>query len=130
MVPLSPLLSGAHGNSAPPLQVHEETRVSLERGNFSLVRTNVWAQSRGFSLLGFITIYPATLSKAMGRLYSHAGMQPGHAQTISHLVIEQTSSYYILFGIPKVEVRADIVEFGPEVQNPSAPATIPPEHSH
>ncbi len=55
--------------------------------------------------------YPATLSKAMQRMYAAAQMQPGQPQSIAHLVVEQTSSYYILFGIPKVEVRADIVEF-------------------
>jgi hypothetical protein len=102
-------------NRTPPLQVHEETRVSLERDNFVLVKTNVWGQSRGFSLLGLITISPATLTQAMRRLYDAAQMRPGQPQTLAHLVVEQTSSFYLLFGIPKVEVRADIVEFNPEV---------------
>ncbi len=116
LAPVSALIGSPHG-SAPPLQVHEETKVDLARGNFALLKTNVWGQSKGFSLLGFITIYPPTLVKAMNRMYAAARMQPGQPQTVAHLIIEQTSSYYILFGIPKIEVRADIVEFNPELKN-------------
>jgi hypothetical protein len=47
----------------------------------------------------------------MDRLYAQAQMSPGAPQTIAHLVIEQTSTYWILFGIPEVTVRADVVEF-------------------
>ncbi len=114
VAPLSSLLGAPTG--PPPLQVHEQTSVELDEGNFSLVKTNVLGKSNGFSLLGFITIYPATLTKALGRLYSHAQMREGQPQTISHLVIEQTSSYWILFGIPQVIVRADIVQFNHEAE--------------
>lgn len=117
LAPIAPLLGNVQGGSPPPLQVHEETKVELAKDDFVLVRTNVWGQSKGFSLLGLITIYPATLVKAMDRLYTAAEMRPGRPQTIAHLVIEQSSSYYILFGIPKVQVRADIVEFKPEASN-------------
>ena len=112
IAPLGPLLEGTpHGGGGQPLQVHEQTSVKLAQDNFVLVKTNVWGQSKGFSLLGFITIYPATLTKAMARMYASAEMAPGRPQTVAHLVIEQSSSYYILFGIPQVRVRADIVEF-------------------
>ena len=114
---IAPLALLSHpSGGAPPVQVHEETRVSLARDNFTLVKTNVWGQSRGFSLLGFITIYPATLNKAMKRMYGAAEMQPGQPQTMAHLIIEQSSSYLILFAIPKIEVRADVVEFNPQVR--------------
>jgi hypothetical protein len=108
------------------LQVHEQTSVKLAQDNFVLVKTNVVGRSRGFSLLGLITIYPATLSKAMNRLYVAAQMREGRPQTVVHLVVEQTSSYYILFGIPEVDARADIVEFQPEPRGPT-PFATPPE---
>ena len=114
---LAPLSAISHPpGAAPAVQVHEQTSVNLARNNFTLVKTNVWGQSRGFSLLGFITIYPATLTKAMDRMYGAAAMQPGKPQTVAHLVVEQSSSYWILFAIPKIEARADIVEFNPEVK--------------
>ncbi|PWU13375.1 MAG: hypothetical protein C5B50_19375 [Verrucomicrobia bacterium] len=102
-------------NESPPLQVHEQTRVDLEKDNFILVKTNAWGHSDGFSLLGFITIVPPTLNKALQRMYATAEMRPGSPQSVAHLVIEKSTSYFILFGIPKVQVRADIVQFRPEV---------------
>ena len=124
LVPLSSLVSAPTG--PPPLQVHEQTSVKLARDNFFLVKTNVLGRSKGFSLLGIITIYPATLTKAMNRLYAKAEMRPGHPQTVAHLVIEQTSSFYLLFGIPEVDVRADIVEFRPKSRRLPRPEPKPP----
>jgi hypothetical protein len=91
--------------------VHTQTSVSLAEGNFSVVKTNVVGSSKGFSLLGFIPIYPATVTKAMGRLYAQAGMQEGETKTVAHLVIDHSSLYFILFSIPETTARADIVEF-------------------
>ena len=110
-----------HADRSSSAPGDEETQVKLARDNFVLVRTNVVGRSRGFSLLGLITIYPATLNKAMNRLYASAGLRSGHPQTIAHLVIEQTGSYWILFGIPEVDARADIIEF-----KPAPPPTPPP----
>ena len=100
-----------------PYQVHDETSVRLTQENFVLVRTNVVGRSKGFSFLGFITIKPATVTKAMNRMYASAEMKQGQPQTIAHLTIEQTSSYWVLFGIPKVEVSGDVVQFRPEAPN-------------
>lgn len=124
VAPLTSLVSSPSGSS-PPLQVHEQTTVKLAEDNFQLVRTNVMGRSKGFSLLGFITIVPPTLTKAMNRLYANAEMQTGRPQTVAHLVIEQTSSYFILFGIPEIDVRADVVQFEPEVRPPPPPRPPP-----
>jgi hypothetical protein len=131
LAPYSSLVSMPEGGS-PPREVHEQTRVGLDRDNFVLVKTNVWGRSKGFSLLGVITIVPPTLTKAMTRMYASAQMRPGEPQTVAHLVIEQTSSFWILFGIPKIEVRSDIVEFNPEVKaraqvNPKQAPAGPPD---
>lgn len=130
IAPFSSLVSAPTG--PPPLQVHEETQVKLAEDNFLLIKTNVIGRSHGFSLLGIITIVPATLTKAMNRLYGAAEMPPGEPQTVAHLVIEQTSSYYILFGVPEVDVRADIVQFKPGPPPPPEgrppPRAPPPEN--
>ena len=93
---------------------HTQTSVNLAEGNFSVVKTNVVGSSKGFSLLGLIPIYPATVTKAMGRLYAQAGMEEGRPKTVAHLVIEHSSVYFLLFSIPETTVRADIVEFNPQ----------------
>ena len=93
---------------------HTQTSVSLAEGNFSVIKTNVVGSSKGFSLLGVIPIYPATVTKAMGRLYAQADMQEGGPKTMAHLVIEHSSMYLLLFSIPETTARADIVEFHPK----------------
>jgi hypothetical protein len=95
----------------PTATIHTHTSVNLAAGNFSVVKTNVVGISKGFSLLGLIPIYPATVTKAMGRLYAQAGMQEGETKTIAHLVIDHSSLYFLLFSIPETTARADIVEF-------------------
>ena len=121
LVPLTSILTTP--SSAPaPLQVHDQTRVELATDNFFVVKTNVVGTSRGFSLLGIITIIPATLNKAMNRLYTAAEMQQGRPQTVAHLIIEHNSTYWILFGIPELNARADIVEF----RSPASTANISP----
>jgi hypothetical protein len=112
LAPAGPLVNPLSGGS-PALQTHEQTSVSLAADNFVLVKTNVTGQSKGFSLLGFITICPATLSKAMDRMYASAQLRPGEPQTVAHLIVEKSTSYWILFGIPKLEVHADVVAFKP-----------------
>jgi hypothetical protein len=130
IVPLSSLLSTPTGG--PGAQIHDETTVKLNESNFVLVKTNVTGVSKGFSLLGLITIVPPTLTTAMARMYSSAQMQVGQPQTISHFVIEPSTTYWILFGIPRVTVRADIVQFFP-IATPTAigehPMPKPPDVS-
>jgi len=53
---------------------------------------------------------------------------------LAHFSVERTGSYWILYGIPRVEVRADVVQFVPEVKTPERekpkPApTQPPDGS-
>ncbi len=75
------------------------------------MKTNVVGDARGFALLGFITLVPARFETAMGRLCSKAEMQTGQPQTLGNLIVEKTSADWILFSIPRVSVRADLVEF-------------------
>jgi hypothetical protein len=104
-------------------ELHNQTNVKLSEGNFVLVKTNVVGQSRGFALLGIITIVPAEFNTAFSRLYSQAGMESGKAQTLVDVAVERTGSYWILFSLPRCTVRADVVQFMPE---PGAkPATEP-----
>ena len=128
LLPFSSLIGNPQG-SGPSVQVHEQTSVNLAADNFVVVKTNVMGESLGFSLLGLITIYPATLTKAMSRMYASAQIEPGQPQTLAHLIVERSSSYWILFGLPKVEVRSDIVAFRPAVKNGGSgigPTNVPP----
>jgi hypothetical protein len=113
--PLASVMGGTAPNTG--LEIHTQTEVKLQEGNFITVRTNVFGSSEGFKLLGFITFRPATLGEAMNRLYADAEVEHGRPQTLVHLIVEHSGIYVILFSIPKVTVRADLVEFLP-VQEP------------
>jgi hypothetical protein len=108
-----PSTFGSLNPSSASLEIHNQTEVKLTEGNFMVMKTNVVGQSRGFSLLGFITMVPARFQTAMDRLYVKAEMQSGKPQTLGNVIMEKTSAYWVLFSIPRVSVRADVVEFTP-----------------
>jgi hypothetical protein len=108
-----PSAMGSLNPNTSALEIHNQTEVKLSEGNFSVMKTNVVGQARGFSLLGFITVAPARFQVAMDRLYANAQMQSGRPQTLGNVIMEKTSAYWILFSIPRVSVRADVVEFTP-----------------
>ncbi|HTY86288.1 MAG TPA: hypothetical protein VMB80_02385 [Candidatus Acidoferrum sp.] len=113
--------SGAGLLGLHPASTHTDTSVNLSEGNFVVVKTNLMGRSKGFSLLGFIPIYPAKLTTAMDRLYAQADIQPGTPKTLAHLVTESSSSYWILFSIPETVVRADVIQFNPKIEPDSIP---------
>jgi len=94
--------------------VLSQTHVTLTGNNFTIVQQNIVGQSRGFKLLGLISLRGASYTEAMSRLSARAQVQNGHPQAYANVVHESTSSNFILFTIPKVTIRADIIEFTPE----------------
>lgn len=118
-----PIASVIGSPNASALEIHNGTEVRLQDANFIVTRTNVVGQSKGFSLLGVLTIVPAKFTTAANRLYLQAEMQPGRPQTLANLVMEKDSMYFILFSIPRTALRADVIEFIPAATN------LPPRQS-
>ena len=121
LAPLAiPLLPTGSANG----EFHTATTVKLEQANFVVMKTNVVGQCKGFSLLGIITLVPARFSTAMDRLYGQAEMRQGRPQTLANLVVERSSTYLILYSVPRVSIRADVVEFAP--LSPAGPSPVEP----
>ena len=110
---LVPLAAPLLPNDSASGEFRSATTVKLEQANFAVMKTNVVGQCKGFSLVGIITIVPARFSTAMDRLYGQAEMQPGRPQTLANMVVERSSTFLILYSIPRVSIRADVVEFLP-----------------
>jgi hypothetical protein len=91
--------------------VLSSTHVTLMENNFRIVQTNVIGKSRGFKLLGLITIKPSSHTRAMSELYGKARVEPGRPQALANVVRENSSTFLILFSLPKVTIRADLIEF-------------------
>lgn len=126
---LLPLAAPLLPNGSASGEFRSATTVKLEQANFAVVKTNVMGECKGFSLAGIITIVPARFSTAMDRLYGQAEMQPGRAQTLANMVVERSSTFLILYSIPRVSIRADVVEFlpvGPAVPPLPSPGVTRP----
>jgi hypothetical protein len=99
------------GSAGSPVQILTAASVVLSRGNYKIVRADLRGVSQGFSLLGIITLKPADYAQAMTDLYSHAGIAEGKPQALVNVIYQSSASYFILFSIPTVTVRADLIEF-------------------
>src|SRR5215475_7668162 len=119
-----PLSSGAGQASVLTL-----TEVHLAQRNYRVVRTNVTGSSRGFALLGLITLMPPDAIEALARLYEAGGMAEGHAIALINVLQYSSAPYFILFSLPEITFRADVVEFVDTVplERPEAPLKRPRE---
>jgi hypothetical protein len=88
------------------------TEVNLAQRNYRVVRTNVVGTSRGFALLGLITVKPPDATEAFARLYEAGGISEGKALALINVIQQSSAPYFILFSLPDITFRADVVEFG------------------
>ena len=121
VLPIAALMSSPN---AAALEIHSQTDIRLEAADFIVTKPNVVGESQGFSLLGILTIVPPKFTEAMNRLFTQAEMQPGRPQTLANVVMEKNSSYFILYSLPRISIRADVIEFMP-VNATNLPARPP-----
>ena len=109
-LPALPALSGLI--PAPSgTQVLTTTTVNLSRKNFKIVKANAIGHSVGFSFLGFFSLKSPGYEEAVTELYRYADVSEGKSRALVNVIHEQTSTYFILFALPKITVRADVIEF-------------------
>jgi hypothetical protein len=105
-----PVLPALLGTDPPPTLLTSTTVTQAQR-NYRIVKANAVGISKGFKLLGIISLKSASYSKAATMLYKDAGVSEGRAQTLANVLHEKMSTFYILFSLPQVTVRADLIEF-------------------
>jgi len=107
-IPITPdWLKGGEKESG----VLHSTQVQLVGNNYRVLQTNIVVKSGGFKLLGFITIKSPSYVKAMSRLYAKAQVEEGQPQAFANVVYETGGMNLIVFSLPKIRIRADLVEF-------------------
>jgi hypothetical protein len=99
------------------------TEVHLAQRNYRVVRTHVVGTSRGFALLGLITVKPPDAIEAFARLYEAGGISEGTALALINVIQHSSAPYFLLFSLPKITFRADVVEFVDTIplQRPETP---------
>jgi len=122
LLPVLALLSGcAAASSLPALsglipaqtgpQILTTTNVNLSEQNYKIVKADATGSSTGFSFLGLITMRSPRYQEAVTRLYRSANVAEGKAQALVNVMHEHSSNYYLLFALPRITVRADVIEF-------------------
>jgi hypothetical protein len=107
-LPPLPFILPSVSGQVPVLPV---TSVSLAERNYRIVKTNVVGTSRGFALLGLITVKPPDYTEAFAQLYQAGGVSAGKALALINIIQQSSAPYFILFSLPKITLRADVVEF-------------------
>jgi hypothetical protein len=78
--------------------------------NFRVIKPNVVGTSKGFALLGLIPVVQPTYVEALSELHAKARLEPGSRQMLANVQQERSTLYLVLFSLPKLTVRADVIE--------------------
>jgi len=109
LISISVILSSC--NSPSGLAHGTGTQVDLGKKNYRVIKSNAVGASWGFWLLGFIPIIPTSHTEAITDMCEKSSLKEGAAQAYINVAEEKSTIYLILFSLPKLSVRADIVEF-------------------
>ena len=109
-VPLIALLTGcaSEGN----FQHSNGTAVDLNNNNYRMIKAGASGSSTGFSLLGIIPFGSPTYSQAKSELYKSVN-EPlvGRSIALANSTEDKSTTYLILFSLPKITITADVIEF-------------------
>jgi len=87
------------------------TQVSLSQSNYLVVKSNAIGTSSGLKLLGLLPLASPRYTTAMSSLYNNASVKEGRAYALANVIQERSSTFFIFFTVPKLTVRADVIEF-------------------
>jgi Family of unknown function (DUF6567) len=102
-----------------------ETQVNLTHGNYKVIKAGAEGRSYGFRfLLGIIPIAAPNTAAAREDLYRNVG-QPinGKSVALVNVTEDRSTTWLLLFSIPKIVITGDVVEFTSET-NQGQPAQI------
>jgi hypothetical protein len=103
------LPSGPSGSG--PTSVLTLTEVHLRQRNYRVVQTNLRGASRGFALLGLITLKPPDATEAFAKLLAGVENLEGQAVAVINVMQDSSAPFFLLFSLPTITFRADVVEF-------------------
>ena len=90
-----------------------QSATHLDRANFRVIKASARGVDQGFYLLGFIPIIMPSISDATDQLMQGIDAE-GRAVSLTNVTQEHQTLYVYLFSLPKIVIRADVIEFLPE----------------
>ena len=109
---LSALLSIGCVGSVGKLETTQSS-MHLDRANFRVIKASARGVDQGFNLFGFIPIVMPSVSDATDNLM-HGIDAEGRAVALTNVTQERQTVYLLLFSLPRIVIRADVIEFLPE----------------
>lgn len=107
-----------------------ETDVSLTHGNYKMIKAGAEGKSYGFRfLLGIIPITSPETADARTDLYHSVGQDlSGRSVALVNVVEDHSTTWLLLFSIPKITITGDVVEFTQDNNQtaPVQPAAVQP----
>ncbi|MCX6719036.1 MAG: hypothetical protein NTZ38_01525 [Candidatus Taylorbacteria bacterium] len=89
-----------------------QTAVSLNQGNYRIVKAGAIGKSKGFRLLGILPFWSASYSKARANLYKNLGTEvQGKPTALANTTQDKSGVYFILGYVPIRTVQADVIEY-------------------
>ena len=111
---------------AEQVVVLTQTEVQLAQRNYRVVRTQVVGSSRGVALLGLLTVKPPDAIAAFAHLVHAGGLAEGQARALINVIQHSRTPFFLLFSLPTITFRGDVVEF---VDPAALPEPAPPRPS-
>lgn len=105
-----------------------QTQVTLTHGNYKMVKAGAEGRSYGFRfLLGIIPITAPSTAAARADLYNSLGQSVnGRSVALINTTEDRSTTWLLLFSIPKVVLTGDVVEFAQDGSpQPVLQATAP-----
>ncbi len=106
------LATGCASSKVESTQNNTSTAIALNSKNYRLIQPGAHGQSYGFRLLGIIPFASPHYANAKQSLYAsvHEPLT-GRAVALANEMEDKSTTYLILFSIPKVSITADVIEF-------------------
>ena len=109
-----------------------ETQVNLTHANYKMIKAGAEGRSYGFRfLLGIIPITAPSTAAARADLYRNVGESvTGKSVALINVTEDRSTTWLLLFSVPKLVVTGDVVEFTTEGNSQGQtiqPATIQPQ---
>jgi hypothetical protein len=103
-----------------------QTQVNLTHANYKVIKAGAEGRSYGFRfLLGIIPITAPSTAAARADLYRSVGESVnGKSAALVNVTEDRSTTWLLLFSIPKLVITGDVVEFTGEGNN-QAPSAAP-----
>jgi len=98
-----------------------QTQIDLNHANYRMIKAGAEGRSYGFRfLLGIIPITAPNTAAARADLYNHVGESvTGKSVALINVTEDRSTTWLLLFSIPKLVITGDVVEFTGEGNGPT-----------